>query len=229
VESSVYHLLIHVLITSIVSHCIVQVSDRLGGQVAAVGKLPSLLTLFIRLVLAFKRDSSLLGLVPALAGSLRFETALKKGINTTLTFRIRSFTTAKLFDNLASKVIIKGEISVFRLFENPARFFLVHIRAVISDFKLLGRLNHRAKHVKGGVAHVEHLYIVGMTFQYVENNLERFLIVGRQKVQSFTRAADTCSTTTAMNVDFRVEGALIMEYVVYVGDVEAASCDIGAY
>ena len=58
---------------------------------------------------------------------------------------------------------------------------------------------------------------------YSSESSERFFVFRREKGQGFTFTADTRCTTTTMDVDLCVEGTLIVEDSLDVGDIKATS------
>ena len=100
--------------------------------------------------------------------------------------------------------------------------------SVARKLKLLGRLDDRPQLVESCVADIEHLNLIRLSFQNIQNDLKSLFIFRSQQVECLARPADTGCTAASVHVNFGIKGALVMNYVVDVGDIETASSNIGA-
>jgi len=204
----------------------VEVSNWLRSQVRTVGKLTSQLLLFFSLVLEFQSFFPLFFLVPVQGRFLTFRNHFVEFKVTT--FHCQTFLAAELVVDLELQVIIELHVSLFRVFKQPWSFLITSLFSMGVFFKLLGRPDNFPQHLKLSVLHIEHLNIVSWFFKDFTDRLKVLFVFGSEQVQGLAWFSDTSGTPTPVNIDLSVEGALVVDNIVYVGDVETSRSDISA-
>ena len=99
-----------------------------------------------------------------------------------------------------------------------------------SRLELLSCFNQRLKlgecHIAQGVG-LQVLFT--MAEDYSSDCLELLLIVGGKESKHLTFSPDSSGTTTSVNVDLSIEGALAMQDILDIGNIKTTGCNIGAY
>lgn len=89
-------------------------------------------------------------------------------------------------------------------------------------FKVCSLLHDVAKNLQVLVLHIKHLQCVHLFLEHPTEHLEIPLILWRQQSKTSPRLPNSGRPARPMDVDFSVEGALVVDDILHVGDVKAA-------
>ncbi len=134
------------------------------------------------------------------------------------------FIVAKSLSDLHSQVVINGKICVLCGLDKPVRGLLLLVVSVQGRLDLLRGLDQRLQlrqlNVLNGVG-LE--FVFGGPGDQPPDGLEGLLIVWGKEREDLALATDTSRSTASVDVNFSVEGRLVVEHSLDVGDIEPAS------